>query len=144
MNDRFKFRGITKGKVNEFVYGSLLWYAGEPQIWDKDGKNYIVKPKTVQQCTGLKDNNGKLIYEGDVVKINTHYNNLVWDDYEYDCESEKGYSLFKIIYDDDMARFGAERIKYVKWETHHYSLNYVPHNHKVIGNIYENSDLLGE
>ena len=142
MNDRFKFRGITKGKVNEFVYGSLLWYAGEPQIWDKDGKNYIVKHETVEQCTGLKDKNGKLIYEGDIVKINTHYNHLVCDDYEYNCESEKGYSLFKIIYDDDMARFGAERIKCVKWETHHYSLDYVPHNHEVIGNIYENKELL--
>ena len=70
MNDRFKFRGITKGKVNKFIYGSLLWYAGEPQIWDKDGKNYIVKPETVGQCTGFKDKNGlENIYEYDIINI---------------------------------------------------------------------------
>jgi len=144
MQDRFKFRGLTKGKEpNKWIYGSLLWYADEPQIWDGEGNNYLVRSETVGQCTGLKDKNGTLIFEGDIVKINTHYNHLVCDDYEYDCESEKGYSLFKIIYDDDMARFGAERIKCVKWETHHYSLDYVPHNHKVIGNIYENPELIG-
>ena len=93
MNDRFKFRGITKGEVNKFVYGSLLWYAGEPQIWDKDGKNYIVKPETIQQCTGFKDKNGKLIYELDYVR----YSN---NKYKVEVDKFLGISLTNILNGD--------------------------------------------
>lgn len=116
MNDRFKFRGITKGKVNEFVYGSLLWYAGEPQIWDKDGKNYIVKPKTVQQCTGLKDKNGKLIYEGDIV------------------ERKNGFSIKRgvVYFNEVFTQFDATNMS-------HYSL---VNRSIVLGNIYQNPELL--
>jgi len=152
MQDRFKFRVFDKNTnkmydvrsmsyVNEIV--KRIEVQDEERILIFDEWENNIDNTILIQCTGLKDKNGKLIYEGDIVKINTHYNHLVCDDYEYDCESEKGYSLFKIIYDDDMARFGAERIKCVKWETHHYSLDYVPHNHKVIRNIYENSELIG-
>ena len=66
MKDRFKFRGQTEN--GKWIYGSLLWYADEPQIWDKDGNNFIVKPETVGQCTCFKDKNGKLIFEGDIVE----------------------------------------------------------------------------
>jgi uncharacterized phage protein (TIGR01671 family) len=50
MNDRFRFR-----------------------VWDDTHKEYLplsdckLDARNVEQCTGLKDKNGKLIFEGDVV-----------------------------------------------------------------------------
>lgn len=132
MQDRFKFRGLAKN--NEWYYGSLLWYAGEPQIWEQDGKNYIVKPKTVGQCTGLKDKNGKLIYEGDIVQFGEFYNNE-WHSFDIGKVYWGGkydYPAFELqcsTADFDMCN----GLSYVFGE----GLSI-----EVIGNIYENPELL--
>jgi uncharacterized phage protein (TIGR01671 family) len=81
MQDRYLFRG-KRVDNGEWVIGN--YYEGimselEPRIVrviiDR-GVFYHVTPKTVGQCTGLKDKNGKLIFEGD--KIFDSYTNKIF------------------------------------------------------------------
>ena len=121
--DRFNFRGLAKN--NEWCYGSLLYYAGDAQIWDKDGNNYIVKPETVGQCTGLKDKNDNLIYEGDIVTYEwLESNGRCW---KTDCKEIVKWNFGFV----PIANIADYKIK-----------NGTARNVQVIGNIYENKDLL--
>lgn len=69
MNDRFRFRAWIVEK-QEYVFDvESTWDDIEACFGD-----LINNPKyVVEQCTGLKDKNDNLIYEGDVVKIPDDY-----------------------------------------------------------------------
>ena len=153
------FRGKTVGANGKFVYGNLIWVddyccilerkedlhpMDEPYLDGEigwiDGKATPVRPETVGQFTGLTGKNGVKIFEGDVVQIHSRssvngevmaviafhhgcfgYAYIDYDPYDNDNECP----AFDASYDnnDHLAQ---------------YAHNFI----KVIGNIYDNPELL--
>jgi uncharacterized phage protein (TIGR01671 family) len=73
MESRYLFRGVKKdcGGIIEFATGYLIPSQNEKypdRIVDKCFEYDVIK-ETISQCTGLKDKNGVLIFEGDKVSI---------------------------------------------------------------------------
>lgn len=123
MNDRFRFRTPiygADGKFKKFVY----WNAenGFPATTCRIGDVF----KEAEQCTGLSDKNGRLVYEGDIVKCC-----LTDKSKQYlFCRAErngknKDFILTKIIIPDVYVGF-------------------FPNDWEVVGNIHENANLLEE
>lgn len=139
MQDRFKFRIFCKSENKMMLFNNPTLIDGDILEGGLLFKNYDHKIKNVHevkssdlilmQCTGLKDKNGKLIFEGDIIQIPDN-----WDEYGM-MAGEK-----REIYFNE----GGFRLK-PKWNKNARG-NWLEDtkDFEVIGNIYENKELLDE
>ena len=127
MQDRFKFRAwdkIQKMYINNVQVG-LSSYDHTSGHTEYLGFDDILNSKRyeVEQCTGLKDENGKLIYEGDILKsAYTEKTYIVGREKHYACWSYRYKNVGTTLSEGDIVNYGLE----------------------VIGNIHENPELLEE
>lgn len=132
MNDRFKYRVWDKES------SKMLYPVGDEESIEFDGNGDFVGIDKIgywngglnceiMQSTGLKDKNGKLIYEGDVIKT----------------EAQAG-----IVINYGIVGFNEKEARFLmtanlKSQDYIYSFWY-RNSLEVIGNVYENKDLLNE
>lgn len=89
---------------------------------------YEVIPETVGQCTGSRDKNGKLIFEGDIVTF-------VNDDVES--------SFYAVVWDTSLLSWRVQKIShYVKNDYYGFDELCEFGNTELIGNIHDNLELL--
>lgn len=139
MESRYLYRGkrIDNG---EWVEGHLItdekddlkYFIGYVLGTDEDGSPHDldavqVDPATICQCTGLKDKNGKLIFENDIMEAH------IDEDFPEDV------SRFKVEWNGkgwvENHPDGVDREYLDDFDTEHF---------KVVGNIFDNPELLEE
>lgn len=123
MQDRFRFRAWNSDESKYATDDDICFDTGGECECVYDLLKVNDSFYTIEQCTGLKDKNGKLIYEGDIVGCN------------FSGKANTAETFAKKVFQ------GKHIVEFLEY--YFSPFNYVNASDvEVIGNIHENSELL--
>lgn len=147
MQDRYLFRGkridngewVIGNRIDDGVTGQVFIHTVGNSVneSDKVGEEgclqfvaFEVAPATICQCTGVKDKNGNLIWENDIVAY--------WDSYSTESGLAEADCIGKVVWDDETISFQVtNRLSAESYEV-------LDDECSVIGNVFDNQELLEE
>lgn len=161
MNDRFKYRVYNK-RTEEMLDVRLISYFSTGNICRVEAQNAVgdikifddyktsIEDIELMQSTGLKDKNGKLIYEGDVINVKidglkTSFIPMVvvWDRKEWQLKQ------YNKNFKQNCSACEVKTKQKCQYCSQYFSTsghtNFKEfYNNEVIGNIYKNKELLDD
>ena len=132
MEDRYLFKAKDCNSI--WRAGLLIGLQeGRCAIEEKDGSKWACNSKTICQCTGLKDKNGNLIWENDVV----------------DGHVKRGAAFYrcKVLWNERKARFDVRAMECnfpMTLDECTDDISICGLDYEVIGNIFDNPELMYE
>lgn len=147
IQDRYLFRGkridngewVIGNRIDDGVTGQVFIHTVGNSVneSDKVGEEgclqfvaFEVAPATICQCTGVKDKNGNLIWENDIVAY--------WDSYSTESGLAEADCIGKVVWDDETISFQVtNRLSAESYEV-------LGDECSVIGNVFDNQELLEE
>jgi len=139
---KIKFRGkrVDNGKWVR-GYGIKISISGTVIIYDKNELEWFeVIPETVGEYTGCRDKNCKEIYEGDIVKFPSFYDDTLSENFSAKnpqiCEVIRKNGCYGVIPNADY-QFFHEFYSFSKMEE---DIGIEQDDIEIIGNIYENPE----
>ena len=122
-----KFR--AKDHEGNWVYGDLHLNHKMPHIHPFENNRTFINTKTIGQYTGLKDKNGKEIYEGDIIGChNPNIKHLIF------FNEKQGRFMAALDGDIENDYYGVCGLDDSRWNA----------TKEVIGNIHDNPELISK
>lgn len=139
------FKAKAKDEPIEWVEGYLSKCEKEFIICDEEGFGIFIDPETICQYTGLTDKNGNMIWENDIVRFK--HEKFDFDDglepWEGTClPNKKEYTRNYVVeFCNTPTHYGLRFRNCSIWFMVH-KMTIVMHDTEVIGNIFDNSELV--
>lgn len=150
MNREIKFRG--KRSNGRWAYGSLVMSENiKPAIYYEECKGLVkqigwcyINSDSIGQYTGLKDKNGKEIYEGDVLRLTVPDGSTRYFIVEWATEDRKLMPLSGFVHDGNDIRISGWCFNWNGYRLYPTVIGDVPDNEvmEIVGNVTDNPELL--